>query len=198
MFDTNFARIGVFENVYEPSDDTWLLIEIIRRNKEHYLCLDLGSGTGIIGIYLLKNNICQRVVFIDVNEYALLNTQYNLYLNRLLGNGVVMSTNNYNSLVNNYFELVTANPPYLPGESRDIYDEALISGPRGYEKVLYFINFAYNVLRCNGYLYLVYSSLSNPKIVEGYLSRFFIIRRKVSRHFFFEDIIGVEAVKKCL
>jgi release factor glutamine methyltransferase len=171
---------------------------MIRREGKHYLCLDLGSGTGIIGIYLLKNNICQRVVFVDINEYALLNTQYNLYLNRLVDKGVVMDIDNSYSLINNYFELVTANPPYLPGELRDIYDEALISGPRGYEKVLYFIDSAYSVLKCNGYLYLVYSSLSKPRIIEDYLSRFFSIRRRVSKHFFFEDIIGVEAVKKCL
>ncbi len=168
------------------------------RKEKHNLCLDLGSGTGIIGIYLLKSNICQRVVFIDVNEYALLNTEYNLRLNRLRGNGVTMGIDHFNSLTNNYFELVTANPPYLPGESRSVYDEALISGPKGYERVLYFIDFAYNVLKCNGYLYLVYSSLSSPKIIEDHLSKFFNIRGRVSRHFFFEDIIGVEAAKKCL
>ncbi len=189
----------MFINVYEPGDDTWLLISSLEklRGKKYRVCLDLGSGTGIVGIFLLKNNICERVFFIDINEYALENTLYNLTYNNLLGRGITINNYGGNCFRENMFDLVVSNPPYLPGVPKDSYDKALLSGPSGFETIIDFIDSVSKVIKPSGLFFLVYSSLSNPRIIEEYLSmKGFSIINKFSKHFFFEDIIVVEAIKK--
>ncbi|ADI31170.1 methyltransferase [Staphylothermus hellenicus] len=173
-------------------------METIRDNNYFNNCIDLGCGTGVVGLYLLSKNICSKTVFIDINPVALLNTVYNLKLNYYQHRGLVASISS-DSILENYFDLVVANPPYLPGIPENLYDYSLVGGSGGYEAVLEFIDLAYYFLVENGVFYLVYSSLSQPSIIENYLSKkcFRIIRKNI-KHFFFEDIIVVEAVKKCM
>ena len=185
--------------MYEPGDDTWLLIKSLEklRGKRYRVCLDLGSGTGVIGIFLLKNRICEKVFFIDISEYALENTIYNLIYNNLTGRGVVINNHSGDCFKEHIFDLVVSNPPYLPGVPKDLYDKALLSGPGGFETIISFIDSASKIIKSGGLFFLVYSSLSNPRVIEEYLSmRGFSIINKFSKHFFFEDIIVVEAVKK--
>lgn len=199
VVDLGFSKLAVYNDVYEPSDDTWLLIETISTNKHFSNCVDLGCGTGAVGLYLLSKNICSKTLFIDISQKALLNTIYNLKLNNYQHRGIAILIDDSDFVEREYFDLVVANPPYLPGTPIDSYDYALVGGIEGYETVLKFIDLAHVLLRENGVLYLVYSSLSKPRIVEKYLSAkcFSIIRRNI-KHFFFEDIIAVEAVKKCM
>ncbi len=185
--------------MYEPGDDTWLLIESLEklRGEKYKVCLDLGSGTGIVGIFLLKNNICEKVFFIDINENALENTIYNLINNNLLGRGIAINNRSGNCFKEHVFDLVVSNPPYLPGVPKDLYDKALLSGPSGFETIIDFIDSVSKIIKPGGLFFLVYSSLSDPRVIEEYLSmKGFSIINKFSKHFFFEDIIVVEAVKK--
>jgi len=196
---TEWGLVLIFENVYEPSDDTWLLLELLSGEKgnRYDLCMDLGCGSGILGLYLLKNNICSRVVFIDKNPFATLNTMVNLIVNNVLHRGLIVRGDEAGEfLQEEIFDLVVANPPYLPGEARDFLDEALISGVEGYETVNIFIQYAYKALKMNGKLYIVYSTLSKPEVVESLLNKYFNIYILRTRSFFYETIIGVGACKK--
>ncbi|MCD6300998.1 MAG: methyltransferase [Staphylothermus sp.] len=189
----------VFTNVYEPSDDTWLLLESLEKlnGRKYSVCLDLGSGTGIVGIFLLKSNICERVFFVDINEYALENTAYNIAYNNLWSRGIVIGNDSGECFKEHIFDLVVSNPPYLPGVPKDLYDKALLSGPKGFETITNFIDSVSKIIKRGGLFFLVYSSLSNPSVIEEYLSmKGFSIINKSSKHFFFEDIIVAEAVKK--
>jgi len=159
---------------------------------------DLGSGTGIIGIHALVEKLVERIVFVDVNPHATLNVDYNLGLNNLYGRGIVVTADVRHCVpfLGGFFDVVYANPPYLPGVPRDVYEASLLGGPRGFEAVLGFIDTASRILVDNGRLFLVYSSLSNPSIIESYMSRkCFRIVNRVVKHVFFEDIIAVEAVR---
>ncbi len=134
----------------------------------------------------------------DVNYYALMNTIHNLLINKLIHRGLVLGINDFNPLLEDFFDIVLANPPYLPGTPQDIYDYALLAGPYGYEAVLDFIDNAYRLLHVDGILLIVFSSLSGEEKVFEFLTRkCFRIRKVIRKHFFFEDIIGVEAVKTC-
>ncbi len=194
--------ISVFENVYEPSDDTWLLIDALAEaNPSGRVGVDLGSGTGVVGLVMLKNMISEVNVFIDINPYAVLNTMYNLYLNRLDHRGLVVQGDvNTPLLKQGVADIVVANPPYLPGEKiEDIVDRALLAGPQGFEAIAEFIKFSSRVLRMNGLLFLVYSSLSNPEVVKNLIvENCFRVLKTWVKHVFFEDIFVVEAVKECM
>jgi len=175
------------------------LIELIQTSGYHARRgADLGSGTGIIGIYVLVEKLVERMVFIDVNPHAARNVVYNLSLNNLYGRGIVMITDICHRVpfLERSFDVVYANPPYLPGVPRDAYEASLLGGPRGFEAVLGFIEAASRILVDNGRLFLVYSSLSNPPVIESYMSKkCFRIVNRVVKHVFFEDIIAVEAVR---
>ncbi len=160
----------------------------------------MGCGTGIVGLSMLHDYASERFIFIDVNPYALLNTSFNLQINSLSHRGVVIGNKaRIKMIISGAVDIIVANPPYLPGRmSTDYIDASLIGGEQGYETIIDFIDFSKNSLKEGGILFLVYSSLSNPETVEENLrSNCFEIRRRWKRHFFFEDIIVVEASKKC-
>jgi len=196
---TEWGLVLILENVYEPSDDTWLLLELLSGEigNRYDLCMDLGCGTGILGLYLLKNDVCRRVVFIDKNPYATLNTMINLIVNNVSHRGLIIHGDEAGEFLREgIFDLVVANPPYLPGESRDLLDEALISGIEGYEIVNLFIQYAYKTLKINGKLYIVYSTLSKPDVIEPLLNKYFNTYKWGTKRFFYETIIAVGACKK--
>ncbi len=194
--------ISVFENVYEPSDDTWLLIEALNEAKASgRIGVDLGSGTGIVGLVMLKNTAVNTSIFIDVNPYAALNTMYNLYLNKLDHRGLVIQGSvDILQLKRGIADIVVANPPYLPGErTEDLIDHALIAGPEGFEAIKEFIEFSNRILKKNGLLFLVYSSLSNQDAIKNLMMKnCFRTLKMWVKHVFFEDIFVVEAVKECM
>lgn len=167
------------------------------RNKARFRnCLDLGCGSGILGIYLLTSNTCGRVVFVDSNQYAIENTRENTYLNHVIHRSLLLYSDSRILNLLNQFDLVIGNPPYLPGEPVNLYDSSLLTGPRGYETIVSFIEKSYELLRENGLLYITYSSLSNTSVVESVLNKRFRVINKFSKRFFLEEIYVVEALRK--
>lgn len=160
-------------------------------------CLDLGCGSGVIGLYLIKKNVCRKMFFVDLNPYATENTLLNLLFNGVLNRSVIVLSDEVNV---NTVDLVVSNPPYLPRDEYCCvwdYDELnVIGGVEGYETALRFIDIASRVLKPRGLLFIVYSSLSKPEVIEKYLElkgfRVFLSRVK---RFFYEEIFSVGAVK---
>ena len=58
-------KFGVFEGVYAPSDDSFLLLDALKAEKPA-TALDLGCGSGIIGLQMLMNG--SSVLFADIQE----------------------------------------------------------------------------------------------------------------------------------
>lgn len=192
----------IHKYVYKPSDDTWLLIgmideELVGKNRVLENCLDLGCGSGVVGLYLLKRNVCRKTFFLDINPHAVENTFVNLTFNGVLNRSVVLMNDDVDI---NSVDLVVSNPPYLPRDEFCCvgdYDELnLIGGVEGYETVLGFIDIAHRVLAPNGLFFTVYSSLSKPNVIENYLElKGFNVFSKTVKKFFYEEIVAVGAVK---
>lgn len=183
-------------DVYRPSDDTWLIIEVIDARKPRGdICLDLGAGTGVLGIYAILNNLCKRVVFIDISEDAVEAVKINLEANNVQPLGIPVLTD-YIAIKESAVDVVLANPPYLPIHDPRHVDIATEGGPRGFETIAYFIEYAKETLRSRGRLIMVYSSLSSPRIVNklvagaGFKAAF-----TTKRKFFFETLFATEYVK---
>lgn len=191
-----YPSLKYMGDVYRPSDDTWLLINVLeKRRPRGSLCVDLGAGSGVIGLFALLNGLCGKIVFIDIMEDAAETTSLNIRLNNLSQWGIIVLSDSV-SVHENLVEVVFANPPYLPAHESTYLDPATEGGMEGYEVALYFIDYAKTSLTRNGLLYLVYSSLSKPEVVLKHLVESgFKINYVEHKHFFFETIYVVECVK---
>jgi release factor glutamine methyltransferase len=79
MINYQGMEFQICEKVYEPAEDTFLLAENLKV-KETDKVLEIGTGTGIIAIISSKKT--ERVVAVDINEYAVECTRKNSEINK--------------------------------------------------------------------------------------------------------------------
>ncbi len=187
--------IVVFNGVYKPAEDTWLLLEIIDRERVYgRTVLDLCSGSGVVGLYMLKYMGVERVIMVDIDYRASCNEKYNVYQHSLMDRVVIVNSSLSHSIRAKSIDVVVANPPYLPGYE-DYVD--VVGGPTGLEVIRELLSDARRVLRDNGLLYMVFSSLAGlDNVYRLFRDNGFKINKSISKHYFFEDIVAVEAVKE--
>jgi release factor glutamine methyltransferase len=108
-------RIASLPGVFRPRSDTWLLVSALRRRPE--LCggavLDVCTGSGAIAIAAALAG-ARFVTAVDVSARAVLATRINARLN-----GVrieVLRGSLFDPVPGRRFDVVVANPPYLPAE----------------------------------------------------------------------------------
>lgn len=77
--------------------------------------LDLGTGIGIIGIYLAKANPKLHVYMSDVNPIAIKLSKKNIKENNVEKNTVVVECNLYEKFKENFFVAIYTNPPISAG-----------------------------------------------------------------------------------
>ncbi|MGC8739511.1 MAG: peptide chain release factor N(5)-glutamine methyltransferase [Candidatus Hydrogenedens sp.] len=118
-------KIKTVPPVFIPRPETELLVEetlkiIKKKNKEKFNILELCTGTGCISI-AVYNNACKKVKCIatDINEKAVILAKHNTEENKSSINFIIC--NLFTSLDDkNKFDIILANPPYIPEKNRDI------------------------------------------------------------------------------
>jgi release factor glutamine methyltransferase len=112
-------RYRVERDVYDPSDDTFLLIEAVRRLSPGRF-LDVGTGSGLVAIAAARAG--HDVTATDRSPEALRLARANARLNgvRL----ALVRADLLRGLQVDWFEAVVFNPPYLPTAA-----EERLSGP---------------------------------------------------------------------
>ncbi|BCS90878.1 MAG: release factor glutamine methyltransferase [Candidatus Micrarchaeota archaeon] len=78
--------ITVYKDVYLPSDDTFLamdLIKILKRYKRVDIkkVLDIGAGTGVLGLYASTLFSLHELILVDISKEAVRNASYNVSRN---------------------------------------------------------------------------------------------------------------------
>lgn len=193
--DWRYPDLVFLGDVYRPSDDTWLILELLReRNPRGDICVDLGAGSGILGLSLILNNLCRRIVFIDISSDAVETTLLNTLRNNVR-DAIIVQTDSI-SIRDDIVDIVVANPPYLPVQNPGDVDTSTEGGSEGYEVIEYFLEYSSLILKDNGFLYLVYSSFSKPEVVEELITKYgFKTNYSKMKHFFFETLYAVECVR---
>jgi len=156
--------------VYRPSDDSFLLVKGLktlldelwpgREMRKELSVLEIGTGTGVVGISLLKMGI-KDLVMTDISPRALSCSRENLRRNRVRAKLVRCSL--FDGL-RHRFDLVVFNPPYLPREKKepdDLLTTALCGGLHGHETIQSFLTGLPRYLADEGRAVLIVSSL-NP------------------------------------
>ena len=150
-------------HVLIPRADTEILIEkaLSKINaNDLYEILDLGCGTGIIGITIALERPLSNVTLIDQSEHAIQNTKENQTLHQVT-NVMIQKSDWFSALDQTRFDVILSNPPYLkdndPHLSQGLEDEpldALVSGPTGIEAIQYIIENAKNHIKPSGWLFI--------------------------------------------
>ena len=150
-------------NVLIPRADTEILIEkvISKINaRDTFNILDLGCGTGIIGITLALERPLSNVTLIDQSGDALKNTQDNQAFHKA-SNVAIQQSDWFSVLAKKKFDVIVSNPPYLkendPHLSKGLEHEpteALISGPMGMYAIQHIIENSKNHFNPEAWLFI--------------------------------------------
>ncbi|MFP3268717.1 MAG: 50S ribosomal protein L11 methyltransferase [Desulfurococcales archaeon] len=197
-------KICIPPSVYDPSDDTYLILDYLERNG-HLVkgasVLDIGTGSGIIS--LLSSQLgAKRVISIDISQQACEATSYNA--KKVLNEksdviDVIMSDGVRAIRKGSHFDLVLMNPPYLPeGEKTgDLsLDRALEGGATGAEVSISLLTGISETLSGSYTLLLVASSLGNAeKVMNAMRSLSYIVSIESERKYFFETLYLIKGEK---
>ena len=159
-----YGRIfKVNPHVLIPRADTETLIETVLSKinaRDHFDILDLGCGTGIIGITIALERPLSKVALIDQSKDAIQNTKENQSLHQVT-NTTIQKSDWFSALDQKRFDVILSNPPYLeendPHLLQGLEDEpldALVSGPTGIEAIQYIIENAKNHIKPSGWLFI--------------------------------------------
>jgi release factor glutamine methyltransferase len=153
----------VNRNVLIPRADTEILIEKVLskiNKRDAFNMLDLGCGTGIIGITLALERPLSKVMLIDQSEDALKNTKENLALHQA-PNITIQKSDWFDALTETKFDVIVSNPPYLEDNDPHLLEDlkhepihALISGPTGMTAIAHIIEHAKNHMNRDAWLFI--------------------------------------------
>jgi len=146
-----------------PRADTEILIEkVLSKINKHdtFNMLDLGCGTGIIGITLALERPLSKVMLIDQSEDALNNTKDNEALHEV-SNVTIQKSDWFGTLSKTKFDVIVSNPPYLEDNDPHLFEDlkhepihALISGPTGMTAIAHIIEHAKNHMNRDAWLFI--------------------------------------------
>jgi release factor glutamine methyltransferase len=147
--------------IYEPSEDSYLMSEILKKEVPELLkkkpavkILEIGAGSGIHLETLFRLGVKKQNIFsVDIDRRAV--THCNL-----LGFNCIHS--DLFEKVEGKFDFIIFNPPYLPEDSREPCDSqtATTGGKNGCEIINKFLKDAKNYLVPDGRIFLITSSLT--------------------------------------
>lgn len=168
------------EGVYEPSDDTFLVLENVSCGKK---TLEIGAGTGIISIYCARTG--SEVTAADISEKAIDCARRNAATNAV---SIELVKSFLFAEVKGKFDTIIFNPPYLPTEDNIEGSEQWDGGADGFRITRPFLESADSYLETDGEIFLILSDLTDIEhlIVEFQKYRFEEI---ASVSFDFERII---------
>lgn len=178
--------ISLLPEVYNPSDDSYLLLKCVDVVPGETL-LEMGCGAGLVALHAAKAGA--KVTAVDVSPHAVECTRRNAARNDLRVE--VLRSDLFEKVAGSY-DIIAFNPPYLPEDSRTSswIERGWSGGREGSEVAVRFMEEAWRHLAPRGKVYLILSSLG------GLISVLQASRNRYSselleeRHMFFESIYG--------
>ncbi len=174
--------IDVNEGVYTPSDDTFLLLEMIDLNGGESV-LEIGCGSGIVSLHCAQKGC--KVMAIDISREAVKNTLFNAERNGLDLDGTVMDM--FLGL-SGHWDIIIFNAPYLPKEEELELDHRWDGGEKGDESLVWFLSEAQKYLKESGYIYFVCSDRAPLKNINTLIDERYLTLEIRSKTFSFETI----------
>jgi len=115
-----------------PRQDTELMIDILLQsnNKDSQLnILDLGTGSGVIGLTLAQHFSCAQVTLSDISSSAIKVAEIN-GKNTNVKNVQFIHSDWFESIKHNNFDIIVSNPPYIAETDSHLLHPELLAQPR--------------------------------------------------------------------
>jgi release factor glutamine methyltransferase len=117
-----------------PETEYWaeqVIAKIKKDNKTNPVCLDIFSGSGCIGVAILKNIPQAQVVFAEKSTKFCRQIEKNLIINGIAKDRYkIIRTNIFRPLgdekLTEKFDYILANPPYIPLERKNKLNKSVI------------------------------------------------------------------------
>ena len=174
------CKIDLSKRVLIPRTETmyWVkkAIKDIKKNNKEIEALDIFSGSGCIGIAILKKipTLCYELDFADNDQRAINQIKINLKINDIPEKKYkVYKSSFFNKIPKKKYDFIFANPPYVAkkridevGKSVLRYEpqEALFSGEEGLEHIEEFLKKAKSFLKKDGCIYLEFDPQQKGRI----------------------------------
>lgn len=179
-------------DIYEPHEDSYLLQKYVKKYSKVNNVLDMGTGSGLQAFSASKN--AENVLGVDINPDAIKQAIIQSEIEKIKNVNFIKS-DLFKSVPKEKFDLIIFNPPYLPKE-KHVNDIALVSGKRGVDTTLKFLNNVTTFLEDNGTILLITSSLASASKIEECINKNLLKAKLLeTKHVFFEDINVVEIKK---
>ena len=160
-----FMKLNFYvdENVLIPRQDTEILVEevikISKRTNSKKI-LDLCTGSGAIAVSLAKYLNGSEITALDISNAALKIAKKNAISNEVENQITFISSDIFNNLGNEKFDIIVSNPPYIRKDvikklNKEVQKEphiALDGGEDGLDFYRKIIKESYQYLKYGGYL----------------------------------------------
>lgn len=188
-----------YNNVYEPSEDSFILIDALEldlqslKDRKPSICLEIGSGSGIVITALAKYLKPAKFIAVDINKFACNATSRTSKANNVSVDVINMDL--LSSFKPNSIDLLLFNPPYVSTpsshddasnipEHEKLYDDdaekvfksenrllvrSWAGGADGCEIINRVICNLNHILAPNGIFYLLIIKANNPEKIKAEL-----------------------------
>ena len=166
--------LSIDKNVLVPRPETELLVEKILffYDSRPLKLLDLGTGSGAIGLSLISERPSWEVFCSDLSLEALKVAQDNKE-NKLM-NTYLINANWLNAFGKNSFDIIVSNPPYVDQKDERLLEdgvsfeplEALVSEEGGLKDIKHIIMNAKDYLRDDGHLFVEHAPEQSKEVID--------------------------------
>ena len=170
------VKIDLSKRPLIPREETeYWVNSFINENNKSIKCLDLFSGSGCVGLSILKNieeSICD---FGEIDDNFIKQIKINIKINDINSNRCKVLKTNIFSGINDKYDVILANPPYVAEDRKDEVGEdvkefepaiALYGGEDGMEIIRVFLMEAREYLNEDGSIIMEFDSEQKKEIEE--------------------------------
>ncbi|XP_030333721.1 methyltransferase N6AMT1 [Strigops habroptila] len=166
---------GPFRDVYKPAEDTFLLLDALEQDAARLrqarveICLEIGSGSGVVSTFVASSIIGSSAVYIctDINPMAAYCTLETALLNNVHLQPVITDlVKGLSPRLNGKVDLLLFNPPYVVTPSEEVKSHGIeaswAGGKKGREVMDRVFPLVPDLLSPGGLFYLVTIKENNP------------------------------------
>lgn len=153
----------VLPRIFAPTfPDPILLAKAVKKEtKKEDFVLDLGTGTGIQGIFAAEK--ASKIIATDINPLALKCAKFNIKKHKLNKKIKVLRSDLFDK-IKDKFDLIIFNPPFRWFKPRDMLEKGELD--ENYATLRKFFSEVKNHLKKNGRILLVFSNSGDIKYLE--------------------------------